>query len=158
VLLGVSANAQESAEEQFYMGVAFEFGKGVPENDAEAFKWYRLAAEQGHAMAQSNLGVMYSIDKGVPENDAEAFKWYRMAAEQGHAGAQFKLAYQYGTGAGVPENFVKGYAWNSLAAAQGHKTAQDNKSVFVDMMTREQIADAQTLAARCFESDYRDCD
>ena len=29
---------------------------GVPEDDKEALKWYRLAAEQGHAKAQYNLG------------------------------------------------------------------------------------------------------
>ena len=28
----------------------------VPENDAEAVKWYRLAAEQGYALAQFHLG------------------------------------------------------------------------------------------------------
>ena len=30
-----------------------------PQDDAEAAKWYRLAAEQGDAEAQHNLGVMY---------------------------------------------------------------------------------------------------
>ena len=29
--------------------------EGVPEDDKEAVKWYRLAAEQGHAKAQFNL-------------------------------------------------------------------------------------------------------
>ena len=64
-------------------GVMYDFGEGVPENDAEAVKWYRKAADQGHAQAQSNLGVMYVKGEGVPENDAEAFKWYRKAADQG---------------------------------------------------------------------------
>ena len=41
-------------------------GEGVPENDAEAVKWYRLAAEQGGARAQSNLGFMYETGRGVP--------------------------------------------------------------------------------------------
>ena len=30
-----------------------------PQDDAEAAKWFRLAAEQGDAEAQHNLGVMY---------------------------------------------------------------------------------------------------
>ncbi len=33
-------------------------GDGVVEDSAEAVKWYRKAAEQGNAVAQSNLGVM----------------------------------------------------------------------------------------------------
>ena len=31
-------------------------GQGVPQDYAEAVKWYRLAAEQGNADAQYNLG------------------------------------------------------------------------------------------------------
>jgi TPR repeat protein len=38
----------------------YDKGEGVPEDDKEAMKWYRLAAEQGYASAQSNLGVMYN--------------------------------------------------------------------------------------------------
>jgi uncharacterized protein len=34
-------------------------GEGVPKDDAEAVKWFRKAAEQGHAKAQFNLGAMY---------------------------------------------------------------------------------------------------
>ena len=67
-------------------------GEGVPEDDKEAVKWYRLAAEQGHAQAQYNLGLMYANGEGVPEDDKEAVKWYRLAAEQGHAQAQSTLA------------------------------------------------------------------
>ena len=47
-------------------------GEGVPEDDAEAVRWYRLAADQGHAGAQYNLGVMYANGEGVVEDDAEA--------------------------------------------------------------------------------------
>ena len=32
---------------------------GVPEDDAEAVKWFRKAADQGDAHAQYNVGVMY---------------------------------------------------------------------------------------------------
>jgi TPR repeat protein len=59
----------------------YDEGEGVPENNAEAVRWYRLAAEQGYARAQSNLGFMYSNGEGVPENNAEAVRWYRLAAE-----------------------------------------------------------------------------
>ena len=65
-------------------------GEGVPQDDAEAVRWYRLAAEQGNAGAQLNLGAMYSNGEGVPQDDAEAVRWYRLAAEQGNAGAQLQ--------------------------------------------------------------------
>ena len=38
--------------------------EGVPQNYAEALKWYRLAADQGDADAQYNLGVMYANGQG----------------------------------------------------------------------------------------------
>ena len=36
-----------------------ENGRGVPQGDSEATRWYRLAADHGHAGAQFNLGRMY---------------------------------------------------------------------------------------------------
>ena len=43
---------------QTVLGLMYADGEGVPENDAEAVKGYRLAAEQGDASAQSNLRGM----------------------------------------------------------------------------------------------------
>ena len=42
-------------------------GEGVPQDDAEAVRWFRLAAEQGDARAQFNLGVRYDTGEGVPQ-------------------------------------------------------------------------------------------
>ena len=44
-------------------------GEGVPERDAEAVKWYRKAARQGYADAQSNPGFMYEKGRGVHVNN-----------------------------------------------------------------------------------------
>ena len=74
-------------------------GGGGPESDpAEAAKWYRLAAGQGHAIAQNNLGNMYAYGRGVPQDDAEAVRWYRQAAAQGEAEAQYNLGLMYTNG------------------------------------------------------------
>jgi len=54
----------------------YDFGAGVPENDALAVNWYRKAAAQGNANAQSNLGVMYQYGRGVPENKIRSYIWY----------------------------------------------------------------------------------
>ena len=54
-------------------------------------KWWKLAAEQGYADAQSNLGVMYRDGQGVPQDDKTAVKWWKLAAEQGNARAQSSL-------------------------------------------------------------------
>ena len=69
------------------LGVMYDNGRGVPENDAEAVKWFRKAAAQGRADAQSELGFMYGTGKGVPENSIRAYVWFSMAKTQGDTGA-----------------------------------------------------------------------
>mgnify|MGYP001068180095 CR=1 FL=1 len=79
----LKADAEKGvAGAQFRLGMMYDLGFGVPEDDQEAVKWYRLAAKQGVAQAQSNLGMMYDFGYGVQKDNKEAFKWYRLAAEQ----------------------------------------------------------------------------
>ena len=59
----------------------------APRTDAEAVRWYRLAAEQGYALAQSILGFMYAKGEGVPEDDVTAYAWLNIAAAQGQSSA-----------------------------------------------------------------------
>ena len=72
---------------QFKLGVMYDNGEGVPEDDKQAVKWYRLAAEQGVAKAQYNLGVMYFNGRGVPEDKVLAYMWWNLAAANGDDGA-----------------------------------------------------------------------
>ena len=74
---------QGNASAQYYLGVMYANGKGVPEDDKQAAKWFRLAAEQGYADAQSNLGGMYALGRGVPENNVLAYMWWNLAAANG---------------------------------------------------------------------------
>ena len=62
--LRVRAEAGD-AEAQYALGVMYANGQGVPQDDTEAGRWYRLAADQGLAEAQYNLGVMYANGNGT---------------------------------------------------------------------------------------------
>jgi TPR repeat protein len=117
----------------------------VPQNDAEAVKWYRLAADQGDARAQFNLGFSYDNGRGVPQNHAEALKWFRLAADQGNANAQNDLAVMYAKGEGVPPDFVRAHMWFNLSAMRGEQRAAKNKDNIAKRMTPAQIAEAQKL-------------
>ena len=82
---------QGDTSAQFNLGFRYNIGQGVPQDDAEAARWYRLAAEQGDYQAQIRLVDMYSLGfGGAPQNDAEAARWYHLAAEQGNPGAQVR--------------------------------------------------------------------
>jgi len=73
------------------IGLMYFNGEGVTENDAEAVKWFRKAAEQGDALAQKNLGVMYVTGEGVPVNNVKAYMWWALAKAQGDEGAAGNL-------------------------------------------------------------------
>ena len=73
---------QGDAAAQNNLGVMFDKGRGVPQDDQEAAKWYRLAADQGAAAAQYNLGMMYLHGRGVPQSEIQAYKWVTLAAVQ----------------------------------------------------------------------------
>ena len=75
---------QGDADAQFNLGLMYENGEGLPENDKTAVKWYTLAAEQGYAIAQRYLGAMYDFGDGVPRNDKTAVKWYTLASYNGN--------------------------------------------------------------------------
>ena len=101
-----------------YLGVMYERGQGVTQDDAEAVNWYCKAAEQGIAKAQYNRRNMYRNGQGVSRDDAEAVKWYRKAAEQGDAGTQYNLGLMYGKGLGVPQDYAQAPMWFNLTASR----------------------------------------
>jgi hypothetical protein len=92
---------------------AYQYGRvfAAAKNYAEAARWYRKAAEQGHASAQNGLAWMYNNGKGVAKNYAEAVRWYRKAAEQGHASAQYSLGLRYAKGKGVAKDYAEAARW-----------------------------------------------
>ncbi len=94
----------------------YVLGYGVPQGYAEAVRWWRRAAEQGNANAQSRLGILYDMGQGVPQDYAEAVRWWRRAAEQGNANAQFFLGDAYRRGQGVAQNYIQAYMFANLAA------------------------------------------
>jgi uncharacterized protein len=67
-------------QSQFYLGTLYEKGLGVPQDHAEAAKWYRKAADQGDSTAQFTLGGLYVIGRGVPQDFVVAHMWLNLAA------------------------------------------------------------------------------
>ncbi len=68
------------------VGNPYDTGRGVAQDYGEAVRWYRRAAEQGDADAQSNLGFMYGNGRGVAQDYVQAHMWYNLAASRMPAG------------------------------------------------------------------------
>ncbi len=95
--LGRESAAAGSCFGQFVVGKCYDSGWGVAKDDAEAVRWYRLAAEQGHAVAQVSLGkILLHGGVGVARDRAEAIRWFRLVAAQG---SSLVAAYLKGMGA-----------------------------------------------------------
>ena len=87
-----AATPSKSAEENNRIGDDYYYGRnGKPQDYKEAVRLYRLAADQGNAVAQYNLGICYEFGKGVAKDLDEAIRLYRLAAEQGHENAKKAL-------------------------------------------------------------------
>lgn len=111
---------------QRYLGQRYLKGEGVPKDERESVRWFRLAADQGDAFAQCDLGYMYAIGQGVPKDELEAVRWFRLAADQQFAKAQSYLGDTYAKGFGVPRDERQSHRWYRLAANQGDAWAQFN--------------------------------
>jgi hypothetical protein len=87
---------------------------------AQAGRYYKMAAEQGHARAMCNLGGFYFQVRppvpdggarvrdtymqglgGFPKSIAEAVRLWRLSAEHGHAAAMYNLAECLERGVGI---------------------------------------------------------
>ena len=78
---------QGDASAQFYLGLSYENGDGVPRDYAIARQWYEKSAAQGDAKAQLYLGLQSSFGQGGPVDLVQAHMWYSLAAGNGHLGA-----------------------------------------------------------------------
>ena len=107
---------QGHADAQLSLGTIYQHGWGVPQDEAEAVKWYHLAADQGLAGAQEILGLMYYRGRGVPQDFVQAHMWLNLAASR------------------LPPAF---FIRDSSAKTRDELAAR---------MTPEQIAEAQRLA------------
>lgn len=116
--LAVSGNVQAQSS----VAGIYDLGLGVEANRVEAIKWYRLAAEQGHPVAQHNLGELYYEQ----EQFGKAATWYRKAAEQNFPFALDALGDMYLRGIGVPQDDREAAKLYSKAAGLGFLFAQHN--------------------------------
>jgi hypothetical protein len=143
---------------QYQLAMMYKNGQGVRKNTQKAFELLTLAAKQNDSDAQFDLSLMYSEGNVVEKDLIKAFNLMTRSANKGLASAQYNLGVMYANGTGVSQNDIKAHVWWSMAKTNGSESAKKNFKVLKTRMTKDQIAQAQELAAKCFESNYKDCD
>lgn len=68
---------------QFNIALMYHGGLGVPANEAEAVKWYKMSAENGYYAAQEFLSAAYEEGWfGLPQDQKKAIYWEQQALLQ----------------------------------------------------------------------------
>lgn len=80
----------------------------------------------------------------VSANEADDLK---AKAEKGDASAQLNLGLMYRDGDGVLQDYVAAHMWFNIASANGDRFAREQRNSIVELMTMDQIAEAQKKAA-----------
>lgn len=131
---------------QYQLAKMYFRGEGVAQDYDAAAKWFRNAAERGHAGAQFYLGLLYEEGIGILQDYREAMEWYRRAAEQGESSAQNNLGVMFSNGIATIQDYVTAHMWFNLGAAAGSELSRKNRDGIAELMTVEQIAEAQSKA------------
>src|ERR1017187_1665714 len=75
---------QGYSDAQYYLGLNYRFGEGVPKDYGQSLSWLRKAAELGHREAQFYLALSYHDGIGTKRDDAESAVWLLKSADQGY--------------------------------------------------------------------------
>lgn len=98
--------------------------------EADAVKYYRIAAEQGDADGEYGLGRQYARGEGVKVDMRQAFDWISKAGSKGHKSAVSDLANAYiygglGLDAAARADNAAALKWIQAAADNGYLPAMN---------------------------------
>ncbi len=133
------------ARAQHVLGLMYQFGRGVPPDDVQAFDWYMLAAMQGYSASQKKVGVMYHEGRGVPQDYKQAIVWLRKSAEQNDVQAMAALGGCYFLGQGVAQDYVLAYAIVNLAASED-QGAREWRTALAKELSNAQVEQGQAIS------------
>jgi len=77
------------------LGLCYELGCGVEQDDELALDWYTKAANEGNVTAKFSVGEAFEEARGVPQSDEEACLWYYRAAMVGDEDSKVALKRLY---------------------------------------------------------------
>ena len=142
---------------QVFIGIMYNQGHALEQDNNEAKKWYSLASEQGYIPAKWRLAMLYYHGSGITQDYQKAGDLYHSAAKQGDVYSQKILGDMYRKGFGVPKDNVMAYSWFYIARDNGFKLAQKYQNQIAEEMTPEETVIAQAMAKECMHSGYTKC-
>lgn len=136
---------------RFFLATAYQDGTGVEQDEVQAARWYRLAAEGGFAAAAYNLADMYRTGRGgLPTDYVQAMRWYQQVLDQDplltamdryaghsldiHARSQFWIGRMHigGDAYGLPEDLPQAMRWFARGLQEGDGLSALNLGVMYE--------------------------
>lgn len=111
----LKAAKQGFARSQNELGLLYEDGEGVEQDNEQAKYWFELAAKNGHAGGMNNLAAVYMLEG----HSEKAVPWFQRSADLGYVEALYNLAMCYKDGKGVKKNLNKAKELLQTAAEKG---------------------------------------
>jgi Novel STAND NTPase 1/Sel1 repeat len=108
---------QGNGSADFFLGLLFQCGFGVPKSVTEAVRWHTKAADLGNPIAMRTLGLLSQSGMGGPLDVMKARDWYLKAADKGDGVAMTMIGsfYYFGRG-GVSLDYGQARGWFQKAA------------------------------------------
>lgn len=109
-------------QSMFNLAVFYEAGWHVEKSEADAVRWLRKAAEQGHTYSEEKLGnYLYYGAAGVPSDKDAAVRYWLSAAQKGNKRAQYEYGQMLLNKEGATDDErTEGEAWLRKAALRNH--------------------------------------
>ncbi len=74
----------DNASAQNFLGICYEYGRGVDKDIQKAVSWYQKSADQGNVYAIRNIGLCYEYGTGFSKDYSKALAWYKKSIACGH--------------------------------------------------------------------------
>lgn len=142
------------------LGICYDSGEGVEQNDSVAVKYYRQSADLGYHWGEYNLGYCYYKGEGVKQDYVEAVRLFRLAAEENNASALSLLGLCYHFGQGVEENAAEAVKCYRKSAELGNLTAEFNLAwcYFHGQCVEQNYEEAVRLLKGLYKKNYDEAD
>jgi TPR repeat protein len=116
-----------NAEARYHLGMLYNNGIGVAQDNRRALALFREAAAAGDPLAAYKVGCYHAGQFGIlAPDEAEALRYKLIAAEAGYSLAQLEVANLYT----ARQAYAHALPWYEAAAHQGEAQALYNLSVF----------------------------
>jgi TPR repeat protein len=114
-----------------YQASIHQISTAPPRNDELAFKYARLASQNGDEKAQEILAKAYACGRGTEKNFVNAYVWFSLSLSQ---------------------------SAHTLETDEQPEVILRKRAYLAGEMTHADVQSAKHLLMRCYKSHYKDCD